>query len=501
MGEIDIMKYMSILFSILITSTVFTSLYPGADVVESTKIQESEWSQVYEIPGTQDILALDLTSDQGYILAGWSSNDRTAFMIKTDSLGNKIWNFTYDGGGNKAEAYDVLESSDGGYVFTGNVENGMFILKTDASGIILWEKVHTLGDDTEWGKSIVEVSDGFVIMGLSGNYIWLLKTDKTGNLLWQRTYGKSSERGDSGKSLLQTADSGFIMTGITYSYDRGNGDVWVIKTDENGMEQWNMTYGGNGYDMGSDVIETRDGYYIIVGGIKPTGKSWRDAFIMKIDTQGNEIWTKLYGGSDLDVATSVIQTADGLYVLTATTQSYGLSPAGGCEAWVLKLDEEGDMIWNKTIGGRESDVFWDMIEAADGSFILAGGTESFGIKGKDAWLVQCEDYPPPELTLFDPEENNLYIGDLKLISCEDTIVLGKKTIEVSVIDPDERMQFVEFYVESSFGTLYEHQVLTDPYRWIFDERIAGYCYLGVAGYYSSNGAHVAAGLFPWMFNI
>jgi len=492
------MKYSVILLS-FVTTFLFVSGPVYTDFVESKKTQESEWYRVYEAPGTQDILALDLTSDQGYILTGWSSNDDTAFMIKTDALGNKIWNFTYGGGLNKAEAYDVLESSEGGYVFTGNVENGMFILKTDASGTILWEKIHTLGDDTEWGKSIVEVTDGFVIMGKNGRDIWLLKTDKTGNLLWQRTFGGSS--GDTGSSLIQTSDAGFMITGFTYSYDAGNGDIWVIKTDENGMEQWNMTYGGNGYDTGSDVIETRDGHFVIVGGIKPTGKSWRDACIMKIDDQGNVIWTKLYGGSDLDVATSVIQTADESYVLAATTQSYGLSPAGGSEAWILKLDKMGNMIWNKTIGGRGTDTFSDLIETVDGGFILGGATESFGLQGWDAWLVRCEDYPPPELTLLDPEENNIYAGDRKLIPSQNTVILGKKTVEVSVIDPDELMQRVEFYVESSFGTLYEHQMDSAPYRWVFDERIAGYCYLGVSGYYSSNGAHVATGLFPWMFNL
>jgi hypothetical protein len=142
-----------------------------------------------------------------------------------------------------------------------------------------------------------------------------------------------------------------------------------------------------------------------------------------------------------------------------------------------------------------------MIEVADGGFILGGSTESFGINGKDAWLVRCEDYAPPELTLIDPEENNLYIADQKLIPCENKIILGRKTIEVSIVDPENRMQHVEFFVESSFGILYEHQTDTAPYRWVFNRLIGGYCYIGVAGYYSDNGAHVAEGLFPWMFNI
>jgi len=493
------MRYISSQFSMLIAFTfLFTPTYLCIDSAEDSMIiQESKWYQVYEASGTQEALSLALTQDDGYVLAGWSSKDDAAFMIKTDEVGNQEWNLTYGSGPSDVEAYDVIESSDGGYVLTGYKESGgLFILKTDSTGNILWDKIHTKGT---WGKSIVEVIDGFVIMGVSGVDTWLIKTNTTGDLIWERTFGGSS--GDTGESLFQTADAGFIMTGITYSYDIGGGDIWVIKTDENGVEQWNRTYGGNGYDKGSDVIETRDGCYVIVGGVSAEAAGWVDLFIMKIDTQGNEIWTKCYGGSDGEAAKKVVQTADGSYVLTAATQSYGLSIAGGSEAWILKLDENGDMIWNKMIGGRGTDTFADIVESADGSFILTGLTESFGKDGYDAWLVKCDDYPPPTLTLLNPEENMIYIGDRKILPSKNTIILGKKTIEVSINDPDERLQQVEFYVESSFGALYEHQIYTAPYRWVFDEPIGSYCYIGVAGYYSANGAHVAEGLFPWMFNM
>lgn len=492
------MKNITAIVLILTISLLFVSLNMCNNLAESKKTQVNEWYKIFGSTGKQEVLSLALTSDQGYILAGWDSQDDTALIIKTDRHGNQEWDMKYGGGGNKAEAYDVVESSDGGYIFTGYIKEGLFILKTDNTGTILWDKVHSTGDEKEWGKSIVEVDDGLAIMGKSGDNIWLIKTDDIGNLIWQRTYGGIS--GDAGYSLIRTADSGYIISGITYSYGRG-GDIWVIKTDEHGMEQWNVTYGGNEQDRGYDIIETRDGFYAIVGGITPTGKGWNDVFIMKIDDQGNEIWTKIYGGSDMDVAHKILQMTDGSFIITASTQSHGLSVAGGSEAWLLKVDENGNQIWNKTLGGRGSDSLVDIIEAYDGSFILCGSTESYGSEGIDAWLVRCEDYAPPALSLLDPEENNIYAGDWKLIPSQNTVILGKKTVEVSVIDPDERMQRVEFYVESSFGTLYEHQMDSAPYRWVFDEWIAGYCYLGVSGYYSSNGAHVATGLFPWMFNL
>jgi len=123
---------------------------------------------------------------------------------------------------------------------------------TDNLGNILWIQTYDTDRET-WGNSIIEVNDGYVITGIIGPDLWLVKTDKDGNKIWDRTFGGIA--GSSGNSVIETKDSGFIITGYTYSYGTPGGNIWVIKTDDEGVEQWNKTYGGNGYDTGDDIIE------------------------------------------------------------------------------------------------------------------------------------------------------------------------------------------------------------------------------------------------------
>jgi len=485
------------------------SAYPYPNVEEYHRgNMNPEWCSIFDGDVFQYTLSLDKTSDSGYILAGWTvklNPHRTyAWLIKTDSLGNMEWNLTF-GEEKDAEGYGVIESSDGGFVFTGPWEKRhdfreIFLVKTDNLGNIMWIQTYDTDNET-WGNSIVEVNDGYVIVGKNRYNTWLIKTDKDGNKIWDRIYG--GNEADRGRSVIETKDSGFMITGHTYSYaDEDGHDIWVIKTDEEGVEQWNKTYGGNGYDRGSDIIETNDGCYMIAGGMAPIGEFWNDVCLLKIDENGNELWRKLYGGVDVDSAHSVIQLSDGSYVVAAGTQSYGLSIAGDSEAWVIKVDENGDMLWNKTFGGRERDNLLDIVEADDGGFILGGSTDSLTDGWAGAWLVKCNDYVPPKLSITKPEKNHLYLFDHKLIkSGSNTFIIGKITIDVETIDPEGRIDRVEFYVESSNGALYEHTIYTPPFSWKWDEPIGSYCYIGAAAYYSANGAHVADGLFPWMINI
>jgi len=389
------------------------SAYPYPNVEEyHRENMNPEWCSIFDGNVFRDALSFDKTSDSGYILTGWTvklNPHRTyAWLIKTDSLGNMEWNLTF-GEEKDAEGYGVIESSDGGFIFTGPWEkrhdfNEIYLARADNLGNIMWIQTYDADHET-WGNSIIEVDDGYVITGKNGYDLWLLKTDKDGNKIWDRTFGGNG--GDKGRSVIETKDSGFMIIGYTYSYGASDCNVWVIKTDDEGVELWNKTYGGNGYDVGDDIIETNDGCYMIVGGIAPEGSSWRDVCLVKIDENGNELWRKLYGGIDLDSAGSVIQLSDDSYVITANTRSYGLSIAGDVKAWVIKVDENGDMLWNKTFGGRERDVLHNIVEADDGGFILAGSTESFTDGWAGAWLVKCNDYVPPKLSIAKPEENHL----------------------------------------------------------------------------------------------
>ena len=161
--------------------------------------------------------------------------------------------------------------------------------------------------------------------------------------IWEKTYGGSSR--DDGYFVQQTSDGGFIMCGRTNSFGNGGDDVYTIKTDLNGVEEWSQTYGGTGTEFSSDIKQTSDGGYIICGSIFNVGF---DVYLIKIDLNGNVVWTQTYGGSNMDYAKSVEQTNDGGYIICGRTNSFG---NGGYEAYLIKTNLNGVEEWSLTYSG------------------------------------------------------------------------------------------------------------------------------------------------------
>ena len=203
---------------------------------------------------------------------------------------------------------------------------------------------------------------------------------------WSKTYGGIAHDYSMGNNV-QTNDGGYAISGHTFSLGAGGLDAWLIKTDSVGNMEWNITYGGSQEDQFSDMIKTTDGGFVLSGYTTSFGAGNYDSFLMKVNASGTIVWNQTYGGLVTDQIMSVFQNNDGSYVLAGSTNSSG---AGNLDAWLVKTDATGNMQWNKTYGGTGADMATYATQNSDGGYAVAGRTNSFGAGGTDVWLVKTD---------------------------------------------------------------------------------------------------------------
>ena len=380
-------------------------LFLGAGIIPSISGNNNfnappsiEWNKTYGGVDDDWGMSLQQTNDDGFIFCcgtkSYGAGDCDAWLVKTDSTGNKQWDRTY-GGINFDWGSSVQQTSDGGFIiggFTwsfgaGNTDG--WLIKTDSTGNMLWDQTYG-GINNDTPASVQQTNDGgYIICGETrsfgaGSYdVWLIKTDSTGNLLWNKTFG-GNER-DEGFSVKQTTDGGFIICGWTSSYGAGIHDVWLIKTDGNGNKLWDQTYGGSNNDWGTAVQQTTDGGFIITGVTTSFGAGSYNVWLVKTDSNGNKQWDQTYGGGSSEWGWSVQQTSDDGYIIGGFTESFEV---GIRDMWLIKTDNNGNEFWNQTYGGTNWDEGRSVLQTTDGGFIIGGNTESFGTGGRDIWLIK-----------------------------------------------------------------------------------------------------------------
>lgn len=209
-----------------------------------------------------------------------------------------------------------------------------------------------------------------------------VRADTLPTIDWSKTFGGPGS--DWGESIQITSDGCYIIVGSTNSFGLGKSDVYLIKTDPEGNLEWNRTYGGSRYDEGCSVQETADGGYIIAGGTDSFGQD-ADVYLIKTDSEGNMLWNKTYGGSNSDVGTSVQITSDGGYIIVGSTKS-----DTDADVYMIKTDQKGNMLWNKTYGGFDEDRGRSVRVTGDGGFIIVGYTRSFGSGKSDVYLIKTD---------------------------------------------------------------------------------------------------------------
>jgi hypothetical protein len=338
------------------------------------------------------------TSDGGYLLAGltWLSSgiDTSAiWLVKTDEFGNMQWNKTYGGESGVWDlAYSAIQTCDGGYAVLCCWESfGFGLMKTDTLGIMQWNKTYEID---AWGfglTDVIQTSDGGYALVGSVSYsndddIWLVKTDANGNMLWNKTYGGTSREGSN--YLIQTSDGGYALPGSSSPELGVPADAYLVKTDQNGNMQWNKTYGGTYHDSFGAILQTSNGGYTIAGETESFGAGEYDAWLVRTDASGNILWNKTYGGMQFDGFSSLVQTHDGGYTLSGNTASFG---AGSDDAWLVRTDAHGNTKWNRTYGGTDVDGAGSIVLTEDEGYAMAGITQSFDVgEMGDFWLIKTD---------------------------------------------------------------------------------------------------------------
>jgi hypothetical protein len=279
------------------------------------------------------------------------------FAISTHPLvgaSSELWSQTY-GGEYDDVAYELVETSDGGYALAGYKAYSSY-------------------------PRFFERQPDFL----------LVKTDENGNIEWNQTYGGAD--GEIANSLIKTSDGGYALGGGTSPFG-GTADLWLVKTDESGNMEWNKTYGGAQDDRAQSLIETSDGGYALAGSTESFGAGSYDFWLVKVDESGNFEWNKTYGGTHDDLAYSLLETSDGGYALAGFTHSFGV---GFYNFWLVKTDENGNIMWNQTYGGEYDEFAYSLVKTSDGGYAIAGKTNVAHGEYTDFWLVKTDANGIPE---------------------------------------------------------------------------------------------------------
>lgn len=302
----------------------------------------------------------------------WGSYAQTKFR-------RVIGNTGYDYG------YSVKQTADKGYIVGGSTtswgagNSDMYLVKTDSMGIPTMHKTYG-GINIDRGTCIRQTSDsGYVFAGYTNSYgaggydIFVVRLDSTFNILWEKTYGGSDW--DFGNCIEQTSDGGFIICGSTFSFGNGNEDYYLIKTNAAGDTLWTKTYGGSNQDVANSVVPTSDGGYILTGISKSLGDANGDFYTVKTNNLGDTLWTYRYGGSQLDQANAVIESSAGGYLIAGETKSFG---AGSSDGILVKINNSGAYVLNYLMGDVGYDNIKSLCEKSDGKIDMVGTTFNYG---------------------------------------------------------------------------------------------------------------------------
>lgn len=297
-------------------------------------------------------------------------------------------------GGSKLDiGYCVKQTTDGGYILVGDTDNygagsrDVYLIKTNITGDAIWTKTFG-GDSRDEGYSVQQTVDGGYIIagftesiGVGGWDVYLIKTDANGNTAWTKTFGGIGQ--DVCEYVQQTSDGGYILAGKTSSFGAGNWDVYLIKTDTNGNELWAKTFGGAYPDGAHSIRQTIDGGYIVAGETY-TGVDYR-AYLIKTNANGNSVWEKTFASHSS--GGEVQQTSDGGYIIAGYIK-FLAENFWEWDIYAIKTDANGNTLWTKNFDGRSEDVGYSVQQTPEGGYILAGRARSYTTNDWNVFLIK-----------------------------------------------------------------------------------------------------------------
>ncbi len=296
-----------------------------------------------------------------------------------------------------SDANAIAIAPNGDIIIVGNTfgfgagGSDIWVLRLSGNGSIIWQKTFG-GSDDDYANAVAIAPNGdIVVVGDTssfGNGGWdtlVIRLDGRGNVKWQRTYGGEDDEYTNAVAIAPNGD--IITAGSTSSFGAGNADVWVMRLSPSGDVKWQMTYGGTGDDEAYGVTLTPGGNIVVSGYTESFGADDWDAWILRLKGNGSVIWQKTYGGKGSDEANAVAIAPNSDIIVAGDTSSFG---AGASDVWVLRLDGDGNAKWEKAYGGKKDDYANAVSLSPSGDIIVAGGTYSFGAGGKDIWVLKLD---------------------------------------------------------------------------------------------------------------
>jgi len=404
------------------------------------------------------------TDDGGYLVAAitesYGEGYRDIFLVRTNEFGDTLWTKTIGGtGGEQPNALKV--TNDNNFIIVGSTssygEGGydVYFLKLNQNGDIIWAKTYGGILDEDGCDVIQTIDEGYLVVGTTMSYatgfssMYIIKTDSVGDTLWTKTYEEKSA--NTGISVIQLIDGGYFIVGQTLLPGQmSTSDCYFVRTNVSGDTIWTKTFGGADYDGAFEINKVAGGNIIISGTTKSYGQGGYDIFLSMVNTSGDEIWMKTYGGVDDDYGGMFSPSNDGGYIITGYTKSFG---AGNQDMYLIKTNNSGDTLWTKTFGGNDNEWGGSVKQTSDNGFVVVGNTNSYG-NGYDVYFVktnsagisgfariineniECKVFPNPCFGFLNIESN---ITDNTDFNIDVYDISGKRMFEKKVSTDESNM--------------------------------------------------------------